>query len=307
MLALLLLALQAGNVSARVLQAPLPEEQRGAILTALSAKDYTKIESLLAAAASADAAHGPEIYALLGAIDFVGQRMPQAVQAFRRSGSLPERDRFTLAMALVSLGEIGEARAELTRLSSARPDQPLYFYWLGRLDYDQRRYEDAVAKLRRVVEMDPRSSRGYDNLGLSLDMLGRYEEARSAFERAADLNRRVAHPSAWPPHNLGSLLLRLDKLPEAEAALRESLRFDPGFAQAHYHLGRVLEKAGRETAAIGEYRQAISLDASLPEPCYSLGLLYRRLKRSAEADAAFTEYNRRKRGANLRPAPSLAR
>lgn len=294
MLALLLLALQAGNVSARVLQAPLPEEQRGAILTALSAKDYTKIESLLSTAAATDAVHGAEIYALLGAIDFAGQRMRQAVQAFRRSGSLPERDRFTLAMALVNLGELGEARAELEKLSSLRPEQPLYLYWLGRLDYDQRRYEDAVAKLRRVVELDPWSSRGYDNLGLSLDMLGRYEEARSAFEKAAELNRRVAHPSAWPPHNLGSLLARLEKFPEAEAALRESIGYDPSFAQAHYHLGRVLEKTGREAAAAAEYRQAIALDSLLAEPCYSLGLLYRRLKRSAEADAAFAEYNRRK-------------
>jgi len=89
-------------------------------------------------------------------------------------------------------------------------------------------------------------------------------------------------------------LLRLEKLEAAEKALRESLQYDPGFAQAHYHLGRVLEKQERDAAAIDEYRAAISLDPAQAEPYYSLGLLYRRLNRGSEADAAFAEYRRRK-------------
>jgi tetratricopeptide (TPR) repeat protein len=288
---------QQDNLLDRLAHSPLTAAQQQAVASAVTEKDYSRAESVLTTAASAAPGQAGEVYALLGAVEFLFQRMENAARAFRQSDSLAPltgRDRFTLAMALVRLGDTAGARAELTKLNSAQPDQPLYLYWLARLDYDQRRYEDSAAKLSRVVELDPQSPRPYDNLGLSLDMLGRYEEAVAAFRKAVELNRKLPQPSPWPAHNLGSLLLRLDKPEEAETALRESLRYDARFAAAHYRLGRVLEKLGRDELAIDEYRAAVSLDASLAEAYYSLGLLYRRLKRLREADAAFGEYKSRK-------------
>ena len=223
--------------------------------------------------------------------------MRQAVQAFRRADAvkpLDDPDRFTLAMALVSLGDVRGARPELARLNAGHPDQPIYLYWLARLDYGQRLYEDAVTKLKRVIELDPESVRGYDNLGLAYDMMGLGEEARKAFDVAVTLNRKAGAPSPWPPHNLGALLLRLQKFHEAEDSLRESLKYDPRFAEAHYHLGRALEGQGRNEEAIGEYKLASEMDTKVPEPVYSLALLYRKLGRSDEAAKALAEYKRRK-------------
>lgn len=291
------LAEQPDAILERVRQAPLPADQVTLIASSLAAKDYLRIETLVKAAARGDDAHAGELYALLGAVEFMAGRMEPAAQAFRQSGSLAalkERDRFTLAMSLANLGDTEGARTELVALNRLRPEQPLYLYWLARLDYYQRRYEEAIAKLRRVLELDPQSSRAEDNLGLALDMVGRSEEAQAEFAKAVALNRNLKQPSHWPPHNLGYLLLRLEKLEASEKALRESLEYDPSFAQSHYYLGRVLEKQGRDAEAIDEYRAAISLDPLQAEPYYSLGLLYRRLKRAAEADAAFADYRRRK-------------
>ena len=292
-----LLAQQPENIQERILQAPLSTDERGSVTAALAAKDYPRVEALFKTIARSDAPHAGDLQALLGAIEFLAGRMEPAVEAFRKAesfGALDERDRFTLAMALITMGDPSGARTELDKLHRDRPEQPLNLYWLARIDYYQRRYEDAVAKLRRVIELDPGSARAEDNLGLSLDMMGRYEEARVEFVKAVELNRKLPHPSPWPPHNLGYLLLRLEKPEEAEQALRESLRYDPKFAQAHYHLGRVLEKRGRDAEAIEEYRTAISLDASLAEACYSLGLLYRKLGKTAEAEAAFAQYKVRR-------------
>ena len=292
-----LLAQPPESILERVRRAPLSPDQVRQITASLAAKDYFRIETLIRTAARGDAAHAADLYALLGAVEFVGARMAPAVQAFRESDSLApldERDRFTLAMSLVNLGDAAGARTELSLLNRFKPDKPLYLYWLARLDYDQRRYEDSVTKLRRVLELDPQSSRAEDNLGLALDMLGRPDEARIEFEKAVDLNRKLPQPSPWPSHNLGYLLLRLEKLEDAEKALRESLRYDSALAQSHYHLGRVLEKQGRDAEAIDEYRAAITLDSSANDACYSLGQLYRRLNRTSEADAAFAEYRKRK-------------
>jgi tetratricopeptide (TPR) repeat protein len=297
---LLLPVLSAGqpeNIAERIRQSALAPDQINLVVAAFAAKDYPRVETLVTAAARKDAARAGDLYALLGAIEFVGERMAPAAQALRLSDSLralAERDRFTLAMALVNLGDVASARTELNALNRGQPEQPLYLYWLARLDYDQRRYEDSVAKLQRVLQLDPQSARAEDNLGLALDMLGRYEEARAEFIKAVILNRKLSKPSPWPPHNLGYLLLRLEKVGEAEEALRESLQYDSRFPQSHYHLARVLEKQGRDPEAIDEYRLAISLDSSMAEPCYSLGLLYKRLHRTADSESAFAEYRKRK-------------
>jgi len=292
-------AQQPDSLLERIRNSHLPAGQRDELARSFAAKDYTHMEEILGrqAAAADTPANAAELRALAGAVEFLHGQMGRAALAFRQSDSiapLGDADRFTWAMALVNLGDAQAAREQLTRLHDSHPDLPLYLYWLARIDYDQRLYAEAVAKLKRVVALDPAWARAYDSLGLALDMLDQPEEARETFLKAVDLNRRLAQPSAWPPHDLGALLLRLQQLKEAESALRESLRYDPQFPMAHYHLGRTLEAEGRDVEAIDEYRAATSHDPLVVEALYSLGLLCRRHGREAEAQAAFAEYKRRK-------------
>lgn len=288
-----------GNLLERIRDSHLPPEQRDELARSLAAKDYTRMENILdqPVAAAATPAGVSELRALTGAVEFLHGRMQRAAMFFRQADTLAplaDTDRFTWAMALVNLGDAKEARDQLTRLSDSHPEQPLYLYWLARIDYDQRLYADAVAKLKRVIGQDPAFARAYDNLGLALDMLGQPEEAREALLKAVDLNRKLPAPSAWPPHDLASLLLRLQQPKEAEDALREALRYDPEFTMAHYHLARTLEAEGLDSEAMDEYRAASGHDPVVVEAFYSLGLLYRRHNRAVEAEAAFAEYKRRK-------------
>ncbi|HSU57931.1 MAG TPA: tetratricopeptide repeat protein [Bryobacteraceae bacterium] len=228
-----------------------------------------------------------------------GDRSRRAELALRTVEARPvtsstEADRFVSAMALVKSGDDEKARAILADLSAEHPEKALYIYWLGRLDYDQRRYQEAVAKLRKAAELDPNSARIQDSLGNALDMQGLTDEALAAFQHSAELNHNLTHPSPWPPHDLGYLLLRMEKFQPAAAALRESLRYDPKLAQTHWYLGRTLEKQGEDAEAIEQYKQAVSADPASPDACYSLAMLYRNLHRESEAQAMFTEYKRRK-------------
>lgn len=285
---------QENDIFARIRHAfPTPAEGERAAAE-LAHKNFAQVESLLAAQ---EPVRPAAIFALEGAVIFLAGDMPRAIEYFDRAARLAplsQADSFTLAMALAKAGNDARARTVLTALSEEQPASALYVYWLGRLDYDQRRYQEAVAKLQRATELDPKAARAWDALGLAFDMQGRTDKALAAFERAGSLNRAGPHPSPWPPHNLGYLLLRMDRLHEAEAALRESLRYDPSLAVSSYHLARTLEKQGRDSEAIEEYKQAVAQDHGSSDACYSLAMLYRKLHRESEAQTMFAEYRRRK-------------
>jgi len=268
-----------------------------AVSTALAKRDFAMVERLLTGLTPATRTERSEVLALRGAVQFLEGKMNPAARDFQEASELaPLKDAasFTFAMALVNLEDEAHARRLLIDLADKYPGRAIYVYWLGRLDYSRRRYEKAVEELTRASEMDPQSPRIWDSIGLAFDMQGHMERALDAFQKAARLNRVLAHPSPWPPHDLGFLLLRMDEAKQAEVSLREALRYDPPMPQAHYHLGRALEKQARDTEAIKEYGNAIAADTAFTDPCYALAILYRKLHRDTEATAMFTEFRKRK-------------
>jgi len=293
---------QNDDIFDRLRQALAPSGEGELAAQALRSKNFAQVESLLAAAKSESKGAEAELLSLQAAVEFLDGKMRESATTYQAASELAplrDSDSFTLAMALVKVGDETGARRLLNSLAAKHPDSSVYPYWLGRLDYDQRLYKEAVEKLERAAQLDPRSGRIWDSLGLALDMQGELEQAREKFEKAAGLNRDLPHPSPWPPHDLGYLLLRMNRLADAEADLREAIRYDEQFPEAHYHLGRVLEKEGHDSEAVEEYSRAIALDKTSAEACYSLGSLYRRLNRNTEASAMFAEYRKRK-GAETR-------
>jgi len=271
---------------------------------ALRAGDLAKAEDLLVR--EAEAKPSPEALKLLATVFLRDGRPLNAAIALKKAEKierLDEGSRFTLAMAYVAMGKRAWARPELETLGAEVPLKALYPYWLARLDYDDNQYAAAVAKLEKAIALDAGFSRAYDNLGLCLEALGRFDEAKSAWERAIALNAERRTFSPWPPLNLGLLLTRLDRLDEAETRFREAVRIDASFAAAHYQLGVVLEKKGKTGEARDELEAAARLDAGSPETQYALARLYRRTGDTAKADAALRRFEELKKQKDAGAAP----
>jgi tetratricopeptide (TPR) repeat protein len=268
------------------------DERSARIAEALRTRDYGTAEALLVEAAEANP-RSADVLRVLGGVFFLRGRPLNAAIAFKKAEAiepLDERSRFTLVMAYVALGHRDWARPELAKLVTAAPANALYPYWTGRLDYDDGQYATAVKSLLHAVELDPRSMRAYDNLGLCYEALGRFDDARKSWEEAIRLNAEQQLKSPWPSLNLGLLLTRLDRLDEAEARFRESLASDPRFPQARYQLGITLEKKGRLPEAMAELEEAARLDPAYPEPQYALSRLYRRAGDREKADRALQRF-----------------
>jgi tetratricopeptide (TPR) repeat protein len=286
------------------------DERSARITAALRERDYETAETLLLEAAEANP-RSADVLRVLGGVFFLRGHPLNAAIAFKKAEAiepLDERSRFTLVMAYVALGHRDWARPELAKLAGAAPANALYPYWTARLDYDDGQYATAVKSLQRALELDPRSTKAYDNLGLCYEALGRFDEARKSWEEAIRLNGEQRAKSPWPALNLGLLLTRLDRLDEAEARFRESLASDPRFPQAHYHLGITLEKKGRLPEATAELEEAARLDPAYPEPQYALSRLYRRAGDKEKADRAlqrFQEIKKQRDEKTGRAAPGI--
>lgn len=266
----------------------------------MSRRDYKRAETILVEEAQRDptSARTAELYTLVGHILFLdGQYLNSAI-AWKKAEAiapLDDQTRFSLAMTYLELNRRDWARDELQKLSRGDPKNPLYLYWLAKLDYDARAYTPAITKLRRVIELDPNMMRAHNDLGLCFDSLGQFDEAVQSFTRAIELNRREEQPSAWPPLNLAVSLISLNRLDEAVARLHEALSYNPKFPQAHYQLGLVLEKEGKFQEAIAPLQQAIGLEPSYPEPHYTLGRIYQRQGKREEAQEEIEKFKKLKK------------
>ncbi len=130
---------------------------------------------------------------------------------------------------------------------------------------------------------------GWYNLGHDLEAVSE-ADAREAYVRAVELE-----PGHAEAHlNLGRLLHQEGALAEAESHYRKALSAHPTGAMAWYNLGVVLEDQERTPEAVEAYEQAILFDADLASAHYNLSRLYEERGRTAEAIRHLAEYRRLK-------------
>jgi tetratricopeptide (TPR) repeat protein len=257
---------------------PLEPSARHEIEISLKLRDYAGAEGTLLRAVS-EHPNEPLLYTYLGRLFLIDHKYLNTAIAMKKAEALQpleERDRFTLAMAYVEIGHPDWARPELEKLAQLSPQNPLYPYWQGRLDYDRQNLVAAIVQFEKVIALDADYMKAYDNLGLCLEGVGKYDEAIEQYRRAIQLNRERNLNSSWPSLDLGALLIKLDRLDEAQPLLKESLQFNPNFAQAHYQLGVLMEKHNEVTPALQELNRAAVLDEADPQPHYVLARVYRR-------------------------------
>ncbi len=264
---------------------------------AVSDQDYLTAEKLLLAEIDHDP-HSPRAARLLayaGVVYFRNQDYLNAAVAWKKSEAIAPLDaslRFSLAMAYIHMAHPDWARPALEALAAQNEKEALYPYWLGRLDYDGHQYNNAIRHFQHAIELNPQMARAYDNLGLCYYYQNQNELAVTNYERAIELDRGSQHPPPWPYLNLAITQQFLNRLPDAEKNLREAIRLDPKFGQAHFQLGTVLEDQQRLEEALPELREAARLDPAYAEPHMAMARILHKLGREAPAREEVQTYLR---------------
>jgi Flp pilus assembly protein TadD len=206
-------------------------------------------------------------------------------------------------------GDLERAQAELAEALRLDPSDPetlsdhgLVFLQAGKLD-------EARRVLEQAVRLDPHSHTALNNLAKTYQRLGREEdaertrarfrevydrksvrqkvgplrsqgvehfndgrfgEALESFQRILEMSPRDAQAMS----QVGSVLLAMRRLAEAESYLRRALEVNPDSDFALTELGRVRALQEDLPGAIEMFERAIEVNPNAPEPHYFLAGIY---------------------------------
>ena len=137
----------------------------------------------------------------------------------------------------------------------------------------------ANREFRRAIELNPNYATAHHWYGESgLTPLGQFEDAIAELKRALELDPLSVIINA----DVGTVLTSARRYDEAIEQLRKTLEMDPSFYYAHYNLGEALEMKDLTENAIAEYQRAIGLNND-PVPQALLGHLYAKIGKKNEA------------------------
>lgn len=171
---------------------------------------------------------------------------------------------YSLGLAFLQEDRPARALTELTKAAALDPTDPRIHNLLGWAYWRKREFSSAEQAFRKAVEIDPKFSEGWNNLGaLYLDQ-GRFEEAIPVLETAAaDVFYQTPERALT---NLGWALYNVGRTAEAEKRYRDALDMAGDFPLAHKHLALLLQARGdyeQSLEHLDRARAAMPNDASI--------------------------------------------
>ena len=189
-------------------------------------------------------------------------------------------------------------RALGAALQAARMNEnlPEVHYSLGSVYTATGRTAEAIAELKRALELAPNSDDGLRRLGVAYLASQRTKEGIAAFQEAIRVN-----PYYWMNYNrLGGAYFQTGDYQKAMEAFRKISELEPDRAAGYANMGVVYFRQGKWNECIPVFQKAIQLQ---PQPLYysNLGAAYFYQGRYAEAAQMF------QKSVELRPNDPVAR
>ena len=213
-------------------------------------------------------------------------RHEEAVEAFREAARLESPDiadfHYNYAISLTALRRLEEAADAFGNAANLSPTDAEAWGGLGSAFAELGRWKDAAPCLERAMRLAPSLKNGVE-LGLTLYELNRLEEAERAVRGAL-----VHDPQSIDAKELlAEILSGQDRHNEAVTLAREICELNPHGVSSQVVLARALSEAGEVDEALEVAKAVVERAPSDPRPHGALGGVYMKLKQGAEALAAF--------------------
>ena len=186
------------------------------------------------------------------------------------------------------LGRVKEARQYFVTLNRGFPDSPWLHFLLGAAYENQSEPEKAISEYQLALARDPHQPNASFAIGYLYWRQQDYAAAKPWLEK--ELSHQTCHAPA--SFYLGEIARSGQDFPAGARFYRAAIACDPGMANAHLRLGTLLADMNQDRAALEELRRAAQIDPENPSPHYRLALVYKKLKRTADADREYDAVNR---------------
>ena len=202
------------------------------------------------------------------------------MQVAEETGPPPE---LTQAEALIQKRDYATAEPLLKKVVAADPANYEAWFDLGFAENGMGKVDDSIAAYRKSVEAKPDVFESILNLGLQLAKT--HQPDAEHFLTAATKLKPTSHVDegharAWL--SLGHVI-EASKPDEAIAAYRQAETLQPKDSDPHLSAGILLEKSGKTSEAVDEYKAALAIEPS-PDALTALANIYMHGRRFPEAE-----------------------
>ncbi len=132
------------------------------------------------------------------------------------------------------------------------------------------RNEEAIAAVKKSVELAPQDLQNQLNLAATYFNLSMYDDAITAYKRVTELDPQRA--DAW--RFLGQAYEQQQKVPEAINAYEKAIGVVPNEKDLYYNVGVLYAQEKDFDEAIPNFRKAMELDPNDIDATYNLALVY---------------------------------
>jgi tetratricopeptide (TPR) repeat protein len=180
--------------------------------------------------------------------------------------------------------------------------------------FNEGKYAEAAAELKRAGELEPTWFRAQFRLGMAYEAAGNYKDAAAAYAKAVALkpdpifdgtdeiltyakynlanalalsgqhaaaveayHRLIGDlpvPLSKPYYNLGLSHVALNQQAQAVEAFKKAIEINRDYAEAHYNLGLLYSRDEQYAPAADEFLLALKSKPDYAEARYNLGLVY---------------------------------
>lgn len=205
-----------------------------------------------------------------------------AVRNWRMRALAPALAGAAVLLGWMSHRQAGYWRDDATLFAHGLEVRPTSFVChtsLGRALADRGEFLAAIEHYRASLVERPAEPTTLTNLGTALVALARLDEAEISFRQALDADERFGRAHL----NLGVLLARRREAQAALPHLRRAVELLPGLSDAHNNLGTALVEVGRPHDALAAFQRAQVLAPGDPTVAHNLGQAHAALGQRQEA------------------------
>lgn len=179
-------------------------------------------------------------------------------------------------------GELPEAVSAYRKAIELDPKLSTAWYDLGVAYSAMEQFSEAIDSYTKAIELDSGMARAYNNRAAAYARLKQYQRAIADCDIAVSLD--VNDALAW--RNRGLAYHDNDQLDEALTNYDESIRINGRLAETYHYRGNVFLDREQWTRAIEDFDQALHLDSQMSAAHLSRAIGLARLGKREEAEAS---------------------